>query len=67
MSADTMAEEQELTLEQVAAELNVSYATARKRVLDGLIPARREGLEWRVTRSDLEEYKRKTRYYPKKK
>ena len=67
MSAPRMATQEELTLEQVATELKISYATARKRVLDGLIPARREGLEWRVTRSDLEAYKRKTRYHPKQK
>lgn len=67
MGADIMAEEQELTLEQVATELNVSYATARKRVLEGLIPARREGLEYRILRKDLNDYKRKTRYQPKQK
>ena len=44
----------ELTLHQVAEELGVHYMTAYRYVRLGILPARREGREWRVRRADLE-------------
>ena len=44
----------ELTLHQVAEELGVHYMTAYRYVRLGILPARREGREWRVRREDLE-------------
>ena len=44
----------ELTLHQVAEELGVHYMTAYRYVRLGMLPARREGREWRVRRADLE-------------
>ena len=44
----------ELTLHQVAEELGVHYMTAYRYVRLGMLPARREGREWRVRREDLE-------------
>jgi excisionase family DNA binding protein len=43
----------ELTLHEVAAELGVHYMTAYRYVRLGILPARREGREWRVRRADL--------------
>jgi excisionase family DNA binding protein len=45
---------EELTLHQVADELGVHYMTAYRYVRLGILPARREGREWRVRRDDLE-------------
>ncbi|HSM02964.1 MAG TPA: B12-binding domain-containing protein [Acidimicrobiia bacterium] len=45
---------EELTLHQVADELGVHYMTAYRYVRLGMLPARREGREWRVRRADLE-------------
>jgi len=44
----------ELTLHQVAEELGVHYMTAYRYVRLGMLPARREGREWRVRREDLD-------------
>lgn len=55
MSAVIM-EDQELTLEEVARRLQISYDTALKRVRTKKIRARKEGLEWRVRESDLQKY-----------
>ena len=63
MSAGTMEQEKELTIAEVAKRLQVSYHTARNRIVkDKVIRARREGLEWRVRESDLEAYIQST--YP---
>lgn len=43
-----------LTLHQVADELGVHYMTAYRYVRLGMLPAHREGREWRVRRDDLE-------------
>jgi len=60
MSAVSMIEmaerEHELTVSQVAERLDVTYRTALKRIRDGLIRARLEGSEYRVTEADLETY-----------
>jgi len=58
-----MEQEKELTIAEVAKRLQVSYHTARNRIVkDKVIRARREGLEWRVKESDLEKYIQST--YP---
>lgn len=57
MSAYMMEKEKELTIEEVAVRLGISYQTARRRVVkEKVIRARREGLEWRVLESDLQRY-----------
>ena len=57
MGAGTMEKEKELTIAEVAERLGVSYLTARRRiVIQKLIRSRKEGLEYRVTESDLEAY-----------
>jgi excisionase family DNA binding protein len=49
--------EQELTIEDVAKRLGISYRTAYKRIVEQrLIRARREGPAWRVRESDLQRY-----------
>ncbi len=55
MSAAIM-EDQELTLDEVARRLQVSYDTALRRVRGKKIRARKEGLVWRVKESDLQKY-----------
>ncbi len=45
---------EELTLHQVAEELDVHYMTAYRYVRLGILPARKQGREWRVLRSDLD-------------
>jgi excisionase family DNA binding protein len=49
-------EEQELTVDEVAKRLRISYWTARRRCLSGKIPYRLEGHFIRVSESDLQEY-----------
>lgn len=49
-------EDQELTLDEVARRLRVSYDTALRRVRSKKIRARKEGLVWRVRESDLQKY-----------
>jgi excisionase family DNA binding protein len=56
--------EQEYTTEEVAARLRLHRLTVIKRIEEGLIKARKEGREWRIKSSDLEDYIRST--YPKK-
>ena len=56
--------EQEYTTEEVAARLRVHRLTVIKRIEAGLIPARKEGREWRIRASDLEAYIQST--YPAK-
>lgn len=51
----------ELTLAEVAASLRVSVDTARKLLDSGEIPARKQGRQWRVRRSDVNDYKRAQR------
>jgi excisionase family DNA binding protein len=55
MSAALM-ENKELTLEEVAERLRVSYWTARRRCLSGQIPSRQEGRFIRVSEQDLRVY-----------
>lgn len=60
-SAGTMEREQELTIADVAKRLGVSYKTARRRIVEQkLIRARQEGLEYRVSEVDLQDYIRRT-------
>jgi excisionase family DNA binding protein len=68
MSAVLMEQEldKELNLAEAADELHTSPFTVRRRILAGLIPARREGREYRVKRRDLEDYKRRTIFIPGK-
>jgi excisionase family DNA binding protein len=47
-----------LTIHQVAERLGVTYATARRRILEGEIPASRVGRVYRVQRGDLEAFLR---------
>ncbi len=49
-------EDKELTLDEVARRLSISYDTALKRVRTKRIRARKEGQEWRVKESDLQKY-----------
>lgn len=56
--------EQEYTTEEVAARLRIHRLTVIRRIEAGLIPARKEGREWRILSSDLEAYIRST--YPSK-
>lgn len=57
MSAGTMEKEKELTIAEVAERLGVSYLTARRRiVVQKVIRSRKEGLEYRVSESDLDAY-----------
>ena len=60
MSAITMEQEQELSITQVAYRLNVSEMTIRRRIEAGLLQARKEGREWRISISELERYIRST-------
>lgn len=53
-------DERELTLEEVAEQLQVSYWTARRRCLRGQIPYRKEGNQIRVRPKDLRTYIRGT-------
>jgi excisionase family DNA binding protein len=62
MSAVRM--EQEYTTEEVAARLRVHRLTVIRRIEAGVIPARKEGREWRIKASDLEAYIQST--YPAK-
>ena len=52
----TMEQERELTLAQVAAALNVSVPTVKRRIEAGRIRARKEGQEWRIQISELHRY-----------
>jgi excisionase family DNA binding protein len=63
MSAVLM-EQQEYTTDEVAARLRVHRMTVIRRIEAGLLPARKEGREWRIRVSDLEAYIQST--YPKK-
>ena len=56
-----MAEDRELMLSEVAALLRVSEDTARKLLVGGQIPYRKQGNRWRVLKSDVEEYKQRQR------
>ncbi len=56
-----MATERELTLVEVAASLRVSEDTARKLVINGEIPGRKQGRQWRVREVDVEAYKKRLR------
>jgi len=56
-----MATEREFTLVEVAASLRVSEDTARKLVIQGEIPGRKQGRQWRVLESDVEAYKQRQR------
>jgi excisionase family DNA binding protein len=59
MSAMMMEQDQgdrELTLDEVARRLGISYDTVLRRVRTKRIRARKEGQEWRVKESDLQKY-----------
>ena len=62
MSAVSM--DQEYTTEEVAERLRVHRLTVIKRIEEGRLVARKEGREWRIKASDLEDYIRST--YPDK-
>lgn len=62
MSAVIM-EQEEYTTEEVAARLRVHRLTVIRRIEAGVIPARKEGREWRINKADLEAYIRST--YPR--
>ena len=49
-------EEQELTIAEVARRLRVSERTVLRRIIAGLLRARKEGKKWRITKSDLADY-----------
>lgn len=55
-SCQTPGEERvdDLTLHQVAEEIGVHYMTAYRYVRLGILPAHREGRQWRVRRADLD-------------
>ena len=46
-------EDRILSAEDVAAKLRVSYNTARRFLIEGMIPGRKIGKQWRVLESDL--------------
>ena len=52
-----MATEQDLTLNQVAQELNRSLEQVRRYVRGGKLPARKLGLQWFVRRKDLDTFR----------
>jgi len=54
-------EDTELTITEFAASLRVSEDTARTLVLNGEVPARKQGRQWRILRSDVEAYKQRLR------
>ena len=56
--------EKEYTTEEVAARLRVHRLTVIHRIEAGVLPARKEGREWRIKASDLEAYIQST--YPHK-
>lgn len=56
-----MQEDRELTLSEVAAMLRVNEDTARKYLLQGNIPYRKQGNRWRVRESDVQAYKENQR------
>ena len=62
MCAMTM--EQELTVAEVAKRLRVSRYTVVNRIEAGLLKARKEGREYRIRASDLEDYIQRTQYRP---
>ena len=53
--------DRELTLAEVAASLRVNVDTARVLLVNGDIPARKQGRQWRVLESDIEAYKQQGR------
>lgn len=53
--------ERELTLAEVAASLRVSENTARALLKSGVIPARKQGRQYRISESDVEKYKQEQR------
>jgi excisionase family DNA binding protein len=63
---ETMTQERELTLAEVAAKLRVSVDTARDLLAKGDIPARKQGRQWRVSERDVDEYIRQSRERHKK-
>lgn len=57
MGAGTMEQEKEYTIAEVAERLGISYTTARRRIVkQKIIRARREGLDYRVSETDLQAY-----------
>jgi len=59
-----MKDEQYYTLEQVAKLLQVSQRTIIRLIKTGRLPAVRVGKQWRIARSDLQEYLRSSGQQP---
>jgi excisionase family DNA binding protein len=57
-AVDAVADGPVLNLKQVAADLRVHYMTAYRYVRQGRLHAERQGSEWRIRPSSLEEFKR---------
>jgi len=53
-----------LGVKEVAAELHVHYITALELIHRGLLRATRVGRRWRVSREELERFKREGNYTP---
>jgi excisionase family DNA binding protein len=51
-----MTQERELTTQEVAERLRISWLSVIRRIQAGKIRARKEGNEWRIRESDLEDY-----------
>jgi excisionase family DNA binding protein len=57
-----MTQERELTTQEVAERLRISWLSVIRRIQAGKLRARKEGNEWRIKESDLEAYIKST--YP---
>ena len=58
--------EKEFTTQEVANRLRIHRLTVIRRIEAGLLRARKEGNEWRIRESDLEDYIQRTYPPPKK-
>jgi excisionase family DNA binding protein len=64
-SAMTMTEERFLTLDEVAERVGFHRVTVRKWIVDGELVASRIGREYRIRKSDLDEFMRRKQIKPK--
>jgi excisionase family DNA binding protein len=55
---------EELLMEEVMARLRKTKRYVTSLIKRGKLPARKEGREWRVRKSDLDAYIESTRYKP---
>ena len=55
-----------LTLQDAADELDVHYMTVYRYVRLGMLPARKVGVEWQITRSDFDAFRREKSEQPKR-